>query len=49
MIQQLFSTVLQVTGFLAIIIGLSLWSIPAALIAGGIFATLIGFALGVDK
>jgi len=49
MIRQLLSTVLQVAGFGAILVGVALWSIPAALVVAGILLTLTGFALGIDK
>lgn len=49
MIRQTLSTVLQVTGFGAILIGVSLWSIPAALVVAGAMLLLTGFALGIDK
>ena len=49
MIRQLLSTVFQVAGFGAILVGVALWSIPAALIVAGVLLTLTGFALGIDK
>ena len=49
MIRQLLSTGFQVAGFGAVLVGVALWSVPAALIVAGILLTLIGFALGIDK
>ena len=49
MIRQTISTVLQVAGFGAILFGVALWSVPAALVVAGILFTLTGFALGIDK
>lgn len=39
------STILQLAGAVAITAGVSLLSIPAGLIAGGIFAIVIGVAV----
>ena len=39
------STVLQLTGSVLIVAGVALFSIPAALITGGVFAILIGLAV----
>lgn len=40
------SNVLQVAGVLAITVGACLVSIPVGIIVGGVFLTVIGFALG---
>jgi hypothetical protein len=40
------STVFQVTGIVAITIGVYLLSIPAGLIVTGVFGILIGLSLG---
>lgn len=40
------STILQIVGALAITVGAGLVSVPAGLIVGGVFAIVIGIALG---
>lgn len=40
------STTLQIAGAVAITVGASLVSIPAGLIVGGVFAIVIGIAIG---
>jgi hypothetical protein len=40
------STVLQIVGVVAITVGTLLVSVPVGIIIGGVFLTVIGFALG---
>jgi len=40
------SAIIQITGAVAITAGATLISLPAGLITGGIFAIIIGIALG---
>ena len=40
------STTLQIAGAVAITVGAGLVSIPAGLIVGGVFAIVIGIAIG---
>jgi hypothetical protein len=40
------STVLQIAGVVTITTGVLLVSIPVGIIVGGVFLTVIGFALG---
>jgi hypothetical protein len=49
MIRQTLSTVLQVTGFVCLAVGVALWSIPAALVVIGLLVTFTGVALGIRK
>ena len=38
-------SVLQIVGAVAITIGVALWSVPAALIIGGVFVLVAGLAV----
>lgn len=38
-------SVLQIAGAIAITVGVALWSVPAALIVGGVFVLVAGLAV----
>lgn len=38
-------SVLQIVGAIAITVGVALWSVPAALIVGGVFVLVAGLAV----
>jgi hypothetical protein len=46
---KLLASVLQVGGLAVLVVGVSLFSLPAGLITGGVALVLVGFALGMSK
>lgn len=49
MTRHIVSTVLQVSGFAGLTLGVFLWSVPAGLVVAGGVAILIGFSVGQNK
>jgi protein-S-isoprenylcysteine O-methyltransferase Ste14 len=45
---QIISTVLELLGIVAVVIGVGLFSIPVAFIVGGCAVGIVGYALGSE-
>lgn len=45
---QIISTLLELVGLVAVVIGAAMFSIPVAIIVGGVALVGIGYALGVE-
>ena len=45
---QIISTLLELAGLVAVVVGVALFSIPAAIVVGGVALVGIGYALGVE-
>lgn len=43
------SLLLELAGSVAVVVGVSLWSVPAAFIVGGVLAVVIGVTLEPDR
>lgn len=45
---QIISTLLELAGTVAVVVGVAMFSIPAAIIVGGCALAVIGYALGTE-
>jgi len=45
---QIISTLLELVGVVAVVVGVAFFSVPAAIIVGGCALAAIGYALGVE-
>lgn len=47
--RQIIASILQVTGFAGITVGVLMWSIPAGLVVAGGVVILVGFVVGQNQ
>jgi hypothetical protein len=45
-VRDLFTTLLELLGLAAVVAGVALWSVPAALVTGGLAAVGVGYLVG---
>ncbi len=45
---QIFSTLIECVGMVAVVAGTAILSIPAAIIVAGLLIVVVGYALGVE-
>ena len=45
---QIISTLLEIAGVVAVVVGTAMFSVPAAVIVGGCALGVVGYALGVE-